>query len=128
MWDVPGSCVCTSYALGTVTPRKLTARGEARRQELVDLAVTTFARDGFHTTSVGKLVDGLGVGKGVFYWNAPCGDYTSVIPPQPASNPAEPGAYFGAVESQGAELPSGPQPSTTLVGETPLSWSICSVS
>jgi AcrR family transcriptional regulator len=32
-----------------------------------------FASEGFHATSVAKLVDGLGVGKGVFYWYAPCG-------------------------------------------------------
>ncbi len=31
-------------------------------------AVTRFAEKGYHPTSVAELVDGVGVGKGVFYW------------------------------------------------------------
>jgi len=34
----------------------------------MDLAARKFAADGYHTTSVTSIVDGLGVGKGVFYW------------------------------------------------------------
>jgi AcrR family transcriptional regulator len=34
----------------------------------MDLAARTFAADGYHATSVTAIVDGLGVGKGVFYW------------------------------------------------------------
>ena len=34
----------------------------------MDFAAQTFATQGFHTTSVASIVDGLGVGKGVFYW------------------------------------------------------------
>jgi len=34
----------------------------------MDLAARSFAADGYHTTSVTSIVDGLGVGKGVFYW------------------------------------------------------------
>ncbi len=34
----------------------------------MDYAARTFAADGYHTTSVTSIVDGLGVGKGVFYW------------------------------------------------------------
>ena len=34
----------------------------------MDFAARTFAADGYHTTSVASIVDGLGVGKGVFYW------------------------------------------------------------
>jgi AcrR family transcriptional regulator len=34
----------------------------------MDLAARRFAADGYHTTSVTSIVDGLGVGKGVFYW------------------------------------------------------------
>ena len=48
--------------------RQLTPRGEQRRQELLDLATARFAANGYHPTSVAELVDGLGVGKGVFYW------------------------------------------------------------
>jgi len=48
--------------------RRLTARGQRRRQELVDFAAQRFAAQGYHPTSVSDLVDGLGVGKGVFYW------------------------------------------------------------
>jgi AcrR family transcriptional regulator len=31
-------------------------------------AVGHFAEQGYHTTSVAEIVEGLGVGKGVFYW------------------------------------------------------------
>ncbi len=34
----------------------------------MDYAARTFAADGYHNTSVTGIVDGLGVGKGVFYW------------------------------------------------------------
>jgi len=34
----------------------------------MDFAARSFAADGYHTTSVTSIVDGLGVGKGVFYW------------------------------------------------------------
>lgn len=48
--------------------RRLTPRGEQRRNELMAFATERFARNGYHSTSVAELVDGLGVGKGVFYW------------------------------------------------------------
>jgi len=48
--------------------RRLTPRGEQRRGELLALATERFAANGYHPTSVAELVDGLGVGKGVFYW------------------------------------------------------------
>jgi AcrR family transcriptional regulator len=48
--------------------RRLTARGQRRRQELLDHAARRFASQGYHPTSVTDIVDGLGVGKGVFYW------------------------------------------------------------
>jgi AcrR family transcriptional regulator len=48
--------------------RRLTARGERRRSQLIDYAARRFAAQGYHPTSVADLVDGLGVGKGVFYW------------------------------------------------------------
>lgn len=48
--------------------RKLTARGEQRRTDLINLATERFAQKGYHPTSVAELVEGLGVGKGVFYW------------------------------------------------------------
>ena len=48
--------------------RKLTARGRERRSQLIDYATKRFADDGFHPTSVADIVDGIGVGKGVFYW------------------------------------------------------------
>ena len=48
--------------------RRLTPRGEQRRAELLEFATRRFAANGYHTTSVTELVDGLGVGKGVFYW------------------------------------------------------------
>jgi AcrR family transcriptional regulator len=49
-------------------PRRLTPKGAQRRRDLMDLAARRFASDGYHTTSVTSIVDGLGVGKGVFYW------------------------------------------------------------
>ena len=48
--------------------RRLTARGQRRRQELIEFAARLFASQGYHPTSVTDVVDGLGVGKGVFYW------------------------------------------------------------
>lgn len=51
--------------------RRLTARGERRRQQLTDFAARQFAAQGYHPTSVTDIVDGLGVGKGVFYWYFP---------------------------------------------------------
>jgi len=47
---------------------RLTARGQRRRQELLDFAAAEFAARGYHPTSVTDIVEGLGVGKGVFYW------------------------------------------------------------
>jgi len=51
-----------------VHARKLTARGQQRREELLLFATSAFAEKGFHATSVHDIVTGLGVGKGVFYW------------------------------------------------------------
>jgi len=51
-----------------VTERRLTARGKERRQQLMDYAAERFAEGGYHPTSVAEIVQGLGVGKGVFYW------------------------------------------------------------
>src|SRR3546814_9602013 len=48
--------------------RRLTPRGEQLRGELLAYATDRFATNGYHPTSVAELVDGLGVGKGVFYW------------------------------------------------------------
>ncbi|MGI9616536.1 MAG: TetR/AcrR family transcriptional regulator [Acidimicrobiales bacterium] len=53
------------------TARRLTARGRERRDELVQFATKRFAENGFHPTSVSEIVDGVGVGKGVFYWYFP---------------------------------------------------------
>ena len=48
--------------------RRLTQRGEQRRQQIIDFATKRFAENGYHPTSVAEIVQGLGVGKGVFYW------------------------------------------------------------
>lgn len=48
--------------------RQLTQRGEERRQQLMAFATNRFAENGFHPTSVAEITEGLGVGKGVFYW------------------------------------------------------------
>lgn len=48
--------------------RRLTPRGEERKRQLMAYATERFARHGFHPTSVAEIVDGVGVGKGVFYW------------------------------------------------------------
>lgn len=48
--------------------RRLTQRGKERRAQLIEYATKRFADDGYHPTSVADIVDGLGVGKGVFYW------------------------------------------------------------
>ncbi|MCB0977827.1 MAG: TetR/AcrR family transcriptional regulator [Acidimicrobiales bacterium] len=48
--------------------RQLTPRGEERRRQLIEFAARRFAENGYHPTSVAEIVEGLGVGKGVFYW------------------------------------------------------------
>jgi AcrR family transcriptional regulator len=48
--------------------RQLTPRGKERRHQLMAYAAARFAEGGFHPTSVAEIVQGLGVGKGVFYW------------------------------------------------------------
>lgn len=48
--------------------RRLTPRGQERREQILEYATTRFATDGYHPTSVADIVAGLGVGKGVFYW------------------------------------------------------------
>ncbi len=48
--------------------RQLTRRGQERRAKLLAFATTRFAENGFHPTSVSEIVNGVGVGKGVFYW------------------------------------------------------------
>ena len=48
--------------------RRLTPRGQERRDQLIAYATTLFATKGYHPTSVADIVGGIGVGKGVFYW------------------------------------------------------------
>ncbi len=48
--------------------RRLTQRGRERRAQLIAFATERFAEQGYHPTSVAEIVDGIGVGKGVFYW------------------------------------------------------------
>src|SRR5690242_2732228 len=48
--------------------RRLTPRGQDRRTQLMEFAARRFAENGYHPTSVAEIVQGLGVGKGVFYW------------------------------------------------------------
>src|SRR3954470_23830914 len=48
--------------------RRLTNRGRERRRQLMEFAARRFAENGYHPTSVAEIVQGLGVGKGVFYW------------------------------------------------------------
>lgn len=48
--------------------RQLTARGEERRRQIIEVSTRLFAEKGYHPTSVAEIVDAVGVGKGVFYW------------------------------------------------------------
>ena len=48
--------------------RRLTPRGQERRDQIIAFATARFASHGYHPTSVADIVDGLGVGNGVFYW------------------------------------------------------------
>src|SRR2546423_15430640 len=48
--------------------RRLTQRGRDRRSQLMEFAARRFAENGYHPTSVAEIVEGMGVGKGVFYW------------------------------------------------------------
>ncbi len=51
--------------------RRLTARGKVRRDHLLSYSIKRFAENGYHPTSVADIVEGVGVGKGVFYWYFP---------------------------------------------------------
>lgn len=51
-----------------MSSRQLTPRGRERRRQLIDYAIDLFARQGYDPTSVSEIVNGVGVGKGVFYW------------------------------------------------------------
>jgi AcrR family transcriptional regulator len=69
----PASTNESSAKIGAVmtaiTPeRTLTPRGKERRLQLMDYAARQFALNGYHPTSVADVVEGCGVGKGVFYW------------------------------------------------------------
>ncbi len=70
------SLPCSAMASASSPPaeRRLTARGKERRQRLLEYATRQFAANGFHPTSVADIVDGIGVGKGVFYWYFPSKD------------------------------------------------------
>jgi AcrR family transcriptional regulator len=48
--------------------RRLTQRGRERRAQLMEYAGRRFAEKGYHPTSVAEIVQGMEVGKGVFYW------------------------------------------------------------
>jgi AcrR family transcriptional regulator len=48
--------------------RQLTTKGAKRRSELMEFTAHRFAVDGYHSTSITSIVEGMGVGKGVFYW------------------------------------------------------------
>jgi len=48
--------------------RRLTARGQERRDQLMTVAAGLFADSGYHRTSVADVCGACGVGKGVFYW------------------------------------------------------------
>jgi AcrR family transcriptional regulator len=54
--------------MSSLMVNRLTSRGRRRRQELLDYAAERFATQGYHPTSVTDITEGLGVGKGVFYW------------------------------------------------------------
>jgi AcrR family transcriptional regulator len=46
----------------------LTPRGEETRKQLIDYATHCFTQSGYHATSVAQILEGLGFGRGVFYW------------------------------------------------------------
>src|SRR5436305_5735346 len=49
-------------------PRRLPHRSRERPTQLIDYASRRYAENGYHPTSVAEIVQGMGVGKGVFYW------------------------------------------------------------
>ncbi|MBI2709283.1 MAG: TetR/AcrR family transcriptional regulator [Actinobacteria bacterium] len=52
----------------TEAPRRLTAQGIERKQQLLDHAAELFAERGFGDTRVVDIVKRAGVAKGLFYW------------------------------------------------------------
>src|SRR3546814_15474762 len=53
---------------GAAVTRRLTQRGQDRRDQLMAFATSRFAEQGYHPTSVSEIVAGRGVGKGGLYW------------------------------------------------------------
>ena len=53
------------------TKKKLTKRGSARREQIMEAGYRLFAEQSYHGTAVGDICDALEVGKGVFYWYFP---------------------------------------------------------
>src|SRR4051812_39380895 len=51
-----------------VEPRRLTAQGLERKQQLLDSAAALFAERGYAETRVIDIVKRAGVAKGLFYW------------------------------------------------------------
>ncbi len=72
--DTQSSTGSADSSKGGGDKRQLTARGRDRRDALLEFATKSFAERGFHPTSVSDIVDGIGVGKGVFYWYFPSKD------------------------------------------------------
>ena len=52
----------------TAGPRRLTAQGQERKQQLLRCAAALFAERGFADTRVVDIVRAAGVAKGLFYW------------------------------------------------------------
>lgn len=48
-------------------PQPATARGEATRQKLLDMAELEFGEKGFHSASISSITGRAGVGQGTFY-------------------------------------------------------------
>src|SRR3546814_18994829 len=54
---------------GAAVTRRLTQRGQDRRDQLMAFATSRFAEQAYHPTSLSEIVAGLGVGMRVFSWS-----------------------------------------------------------
>ncbi|MCX5859460.1 MAG: TetR/AcrR family transcriptional regulator [Proteobacteria bacterium] len=53
---------------GPKAKKKLTAKGQSRKKELLEKALDLFGEKGYHATTIDDIVKAGATGKGTFYW------------------------------------------------------------
>ena len=90
-------------------PRRLTAQGQERKQQLLDSAAELFAERGYADTRVLDIVRHAGVAKGLFYWYFENKEalFRELVDPPPPGAPQGPGRRDGPGGRAAAPHPPG---------------------